>query len=112
MSAEDIDAGARWNTEMAKKLEETTFGVICLTKSNQNAPWLMFEEGALAKTLDDKTRVVPYLVEKGMVPNDIDRGSPLLQFQAKRADDAGTFELIQTINKVTETPLTLGKLQE
>ena len=33
-------------------LSEIKFGVLIVTKSNFNAPWLMFEAGALAKTLD------------------------------------------------------------
>ena len=30
MSAEDIDAGARWNSELTNKLAETRCGIICL----------------------------------------------------------------------------------
>src|SRR5262245_10836217 len=62
MSAEDIDAGARWNSELTNKLAETRFSVICLTKDNQQAPWILFEAGALSKTIE-KTYVIPYLID-------------------------------------------------
>ena len=35
ISSEDIDSGARWPTEIAKKLEIIKIGMICLTKENQ-----------------------------------------------------------------------------
>jgi len=95
MSETDIDAGARWSREISDELEETKFGIICLTKSNLNAPWILFEAGALAKTIDD-TYVCPYLID--MDPSEIPQG-PLTQFQAKRANEKESFELISTINK-------------
>jgi len=95
VSATDIDAGARWNRDIDEKLRDTNFGIICLTKNNLAAPWILFEAGALAKTLDD-TFVCPYLID--LEPSDIPRG-PLTQFQAKRANETETWELIQTINK-------------
>jgi hypothetical protein len=48
VSSEDIDKGARWSTDIAKELENSTFGILCVTKDNINAPWLTFEAGALS----------------------------------------------------------------
>lgn len=95
MSQTDIDAGARWNRDIDVKLSETKFGIICLTKSNCDAPWILFETGALAKTITD-TFVCPYLID--LAPSEIPQG-PLTQFQAKSADRHETWELICTINK-------------
>ena len=95
MSERDIEAGARWSPQVAGVLEQTKFGVICLTRDNAEAPWLLFETGALAKTLAD-TFVCPYLID--MEPTDIPAG-PLTQFQAKRADEKGTLDLMSTINE-------------
>jgi hypothetical protein len=95
MSSADIDAGGRWDKYIANELEETKFGIICLTKSNQTAPWILFEAGALAKTVED-TFVCPYLID--LEPLDVQHG-PLSQFQAKRADEKETLELLYTINK-------------
>ena len=49
VSSEDIDKGARWSTDIAKELENSTFGILCVTKENLEAPWLSFEAGALSK---------------------------------------------------------------
>ena len=43
VSSEDIDKGARWSTDIATELEDSTFGILCVTKENLNAPWLCFE---------------------------------------------------------------------
>jgi hypothetical protein len=70
-------------------------GIICVTADNQREPWLLFEAGALAKTLED-TFVCPYLIQ--MRPSDLSPG-PLTQFQAKTANRDGTFDLVSTINR-------------
>jgi hypothetical protein len=94
MSEGDLDAGSRWQVELAKKLQQVNFGIICLTPETVNTPWVLFEAGALAKTLNDSF-VLPYLI-------DIDEGalggSPLSQFIAASADKFGTRRLISGIN--------------
>jgi hypothetical protein len=107
MSAEDIDAGARWNSELTNKLAETRCGIICLTQDNQQAPWILFEAGALSKTIE-KTYVIPYLID--LAPSDILRG-PLTQFQAKGANKSETFQLLCTLNGAMDNPLTDAQLQ-
>jgi hypothetical protein len=52
VSSEDIDKGARWSSDIAQELEDSTFGILCVTKENLTAPWLNFEAGALSKTMD------------------------------------------------------------
>ena len=42
---------------MANALEGMKVGIICLTLENLSAKWILYEAGALSKTLDDKTRV-------------------------------------------------------
>lgn len=95
MSSSDIHAGARWNRVVDDNLSNTQFGIICLTKSNHNAPWLLFEAGALAKSIPDNF-VCPYLID--LEPSNMPAG-PLTQFQTKRANEKETWELIKTINK-------------
>lgn len=53
LSQSDIQAGERWGIEVAKELETCNFGVICVTKENLNSPWILFEAGALAKSMQD-----------------------------------------------------------
>ena len=97
VSTADIGAGARWSAEVGQALQESKIGILCVTPENQQAPWLLFEAGALAKTLTD-TFVCPYLI--GMKPSDL-VGGPLTQFQAKVADKEGTFDLAATINRAS-----------
>lgn len=92
--SKEIPAGSRWNTDIANELASTKFGIICVTKANQHEPWLQFEAGALAKTLDEQTHVCPYLID--MTESEL-RG-PLVAFQSVRADEAGTKKLVQDIN--------------
>lgn len=77
-SADDIAKGARWNTEIAVELQSARVGLICLTADNLSAPWVMFEAGALSKSLET-SRVCPLLFG-GVEPTDI--SGPLVQFQA------------------------------
>ena len=95
MSKADIDAGARWNRDIENNLQDSKFGIICLTKDNCNAPWILFEAGALAKTIEG-TYVCPYLID--MESSDIPQG-PLINFQGKHANKDETLELLMTINK-------------
>lgn len=53
VSSEDIAKGSRWNAEVTKELENSCFGIICLTPENLIAPWLHFEAGALSKIIDN-----------------------------------------------------------
>ncbi len=97
VSSKDIDPGIRWNVELAQQLQETRFGIICLTPESVNKPWILFEAGALAKTLD-KARVCPYLVDM----DHADLKAPLDQFEAVRADKLGTLRLLRSINRALE----------
>ena len=104
MSHDDLQAGAKWSPEINAELSQTKFGIICLTPENQHKPWLAFEAGALAKTVDD-AYVVPYLI-------DMDKSQvkgPLAQFQAVSFDEKGTFGLVHSINRVPNDDTALQK---
>ncbi len=94
MSEEDIPAGARWSSHVTTQLERAHFGIICLTAENLDEPWILFESGALAKTVE-AVFVCPYLF--GIEPSDV-RG-PLAQFQAKRATKTDTLDLLRSLNQ-------------
>jgi hypothetical protein len=61
LSSADIDKGARWGKEIAEHLQTAKAGIICLTPSNTRSDWLLFEAGALSKTVDN-TSSVRYLL--------------------------------------------------
>lgn len=81
-SAVDIESGDRWNSTLTDKLAEAKCGVLCVTQENVAEPWLLFEAGAIAKTVHDKARVCPVLLD--LTPGQMT--GPLTQFQALRTE--------------------------
>lgn len=94
VSSEDIDKGARWSSDIAKELEDSTFGILCVTKDNLEAPWLSFEAGALSKTMD-KSFVSPFLFD--IKRSEVD--GPILQFQSTIFAKDDIQKLVRTINR-------------
>lgn len=107
LSKSDIQAGERWSVEIAKELEACNFGVICLTRENVGAPWILFEAGALAKSMQDG-RVIPILLDLDVK----DVSGPLAQFQAKKVDGAGIKELAVSLNKAAAAPVPEAQLEK
>ena len=97
MSAEDINKGGRWGTEMGEELNKAQFGIICLTKENLEATWILFEAGALSKAVG-KSFVCPYLLDLKAA----DLKGPLALFQATNADKTDTRRLLDSINLALE----------
>lgn len=94
MSTESIEKGVRWASDIAETLENSKVGILCLTRENLAAPWLLFEAGALAKTLEGGF-VCPYLID--LKPTELT--DPLSHFQTSVANEEDTYKLLQTINK-------------
>lgn len=97
LSEADISAGERWASAIAAELETTNFGIVCVTPENVNSPWVLFETGALAKSMEG-SRVIPLLF--GLEFSDIT--GPLAQFQAKKLGREGLSEVIPSINSGQE----------
>jgi hypothetical protein len=98
--SDHINPGEAWAQRLGTELEQSDFGILCLTLENFQAPWLLFEAGAIAKKFG-VSRVVPYLID--VLPPASER-SPLAQFQHVRADREGTYRLVECINKLRENP--------
>jgi TIR domain len=92
-SPEDIEKGAKWNSEISKELESSNVGIICLTRDNTEKPWILFEAGALSKTLE-KSRVCTLLFD--VDPTDVK--GPLTSFQGTRFAKDDFKRLIAVIN--------------
>ncbi|MCQ4189233.1 toll/interleukin-1 receptor domain-containing protein [Methylocystis suflitae] len=97
LSNSDIAAGDRWANEVAKELEASKFGVICITRENIASPWILFEAGALAKFMQEG-RVIPLLLDVEFK----DITGPLAQFQAKKVERDGLCDVINSINQFSE----------
>ena len=103
-SPEDIEKGENWDSKISQVLSECNYGIICLTSQNVSAPWINFEAGAIAKSLD--SRVSCLMVD--IRPSDIK--GPLSRYQATKLDRKEIFQLISEINKATEQPLDMSRL--
>lgn len=97
MSQEDISSGVRWSMEIFGELEKTKVGIICVTPENQHNPWIMYESGALSKSIKH-TYVIPFLFD--MTPGQI--SGPLVQFQAVQSNEEGTLKLLNTLNRALD----------
>lgn len=93
LSSQDIRKGQRWNAEISARLANTHFGVLCMTSTNIQAPWIHFEAGALSKNIAIG-RVTALLVDIKAA----EMKEPLSQFQHTDASHDEVFKLISEIN--------------
>jgi hypothetical protein len=93
MSDEDTEKGSKWFDEVSAQLEDSNFGIVCLTPENIAAPWVHFEAGALSKSIA-KSHVSPFLF--GLSPSAV--VGPLAQFQATTVERDDVLRLMRTIN--------------
>lgn len=89
----DIEKGTRWGQDIAKELESSEIGILCVTRDNIHSDWIMFEAGALSKSLD-KSHVCPILF--GITNTDL--AGPLKQFQTTEFTKHDIHKLINVIN--------------
>lgn len=108
VSTEDIAKGSRWLDSISRELQDSAYGIVCLTRENLSAPWLNFEAGALSKEME-RGRVSPFLL--GLEPEDV-RG-PLGQFQATRSTKTDVRQLVDDLNEACgDSALEAGRLEE
>lgn len=93
MSSRDIDRGALWFNEISDQLKDISVGIVCLSQENKNAPWILFETGALAKGLTS-SRVCTFLID--LEPSDL--SPPLSQFNHTKPDRTSMLLLVRTLN--------------
>ncbi|MBO1267061.1 toll/interleukin-1 receptor domain-containing protein [Arthrobacter cavernae] len=113
VSDRDIDSGAMSMAEIHQQLAEVTYGIICTTSENQARPWINYEAGALWKSLDNQSRVVPLLI-------DIEREditSPLGNFQSRLLTRASNrkdefWRLIRSLNEARHLPIAEAIIQD
>ncbi len=100
LSTKDIDKGSIWFSEITNQLATIQNGIICLTKSNLNSPWILFESGALAKGINSN-RIFTFLID--LEPNDVK--PPLSQFNHTSPSREDVYRLVATINNGLENPI-------
>jgi len=100
LSEADIEAGERWAQSVAKELAASNFGIVCVTSENVSSPWVLFEAGALTRSLES-SRVVPLLLDLEFS----DISGPLAQFQAKKLTRSGIGEIVHSLQTVADQPI-------
>ena len=93
ISSADVEKGSRWLIDISENLESCNFGLLCLTPENMDQPWILFEAGAIAKSIDSSF-VCPILFDCS--PTDLK--GPLAHFQATVLEKKDMLKLIQAIN--------------
>lgn len=94
LSSEDIAKGAVWNTEIAQQLNRCKVGIIVLTQQNLNAPWVLFEAGALFRSMPNSNVCTLLCDFKPPVTG------PLGQFQATELTETDILRLCKTLASV------------
>lgn len=97
VSDKDISAGDRWAQKIADELEHSNFGIICITPENLSSEWILFESGALSKSMLDG-KVIPLLFDVELS----DLSGPLSQFQAQKIEEVGVMEVVHAINAIAQ----------
>jgi|SRR5947207_15113316 len=107
VSSEDIPKGARWTIALGSELEATRFGIICLVRENLGELWIVFEAGAMSRSID-AARVAPFLVGVGIK----DVPGPLAQFQCTVFEKEDVRKLVHSINKASDAPMDQRRLDQ
>lgn len=89
-----MDKGVKWEPALDNALDKAEFGILCVTKENLSAPWLMYEAGALCKTAGAGF-VTPFLLDIG--PSELT--GPLTQFQLTVFEKEDLKRLISRIDQ-------------
>ncbi|MEE1753957.1 toll/interleukin-1 receptor domain-containing protein [Streptomyces sp. SP18CS02] len=99
VSSQDISKGERGLHKIADKLQESAYGIVCVTRDNQAAPWINFEAGALSRELGE-SRLAPFLLD--LAVKDLSAG-PMTQFQATESSSRDdVLALVKSINDKCE----------
>lgn len=95
LSTKDIDKGSRSTEEIAAALVGARAGIICLTPNNLKEPWILFEAGAIAKTVREKPLACTLLI--GVEVSGL--SGPLAQFQATKPTKTDMLQMVMDLNK-------------
>jgi hypothetical protein len=106
-SPSDVEKGSKWDTEIAAALNETRVCVIALTRENLTSKWILFEAGAISRSVGDKSRVCPILF--GLEPTEVEY--PLASFQLTKFSKDDIYKLMKTINANAERGLEATQLE-
>jgi hypothetical protein len=113
LSSEDMRKGGAWGKDLAAELSTANHGLVVLTLANYSEPWILYESGALSKSL--ASSALWTVLAGGIAPEHLE-GSPLSLFQHTRLDRNDVFRLAKSINSAldsgTRTEIELSRIVE
>lgn len=110
MSDQDISLGQRGIDIIESKLDSFDFGIVFVTRQNQDSPWIHYEAGALSRVVTAaESRVIPLLVDLEI--SDL-AASPLSSFQGARISKSNLERLCSAINDLLDKPLSPVDFEE
>lgn len=109
----DIDSGTLSMAEIHHQLSDTKYGIIVTTAENQDRSWINYEAGALWKSVEGDSNVVPILIDLDLA----DLTSPLKNFQLRQLKKpqgrkSEFKKLIDSLNKARSLPVAQNILDE
>lgn len=96
LSVKKIGKDKPWFDQISEALHQAYFGIIFVTKTNQFAPWILYEAGALSHFPSGRT-CSPFLID--MIPAEIDPKSPFHPLSHTKNDTSDIWNLVASINK-------------
>ena len=88
-----MNKGVRWSDKLNAALQKSDFAILCVTRENRAAPWMMYEAGVLSQTTSKN--VAPFLLD--MSASELK--NPVTQFQITVFEKEDLETLILTINQ-------------
>ena len=95
VSTEDIRKGGHWSTLLAHNISQSDRGIVCVTKSNFENPWLQYETGALQQSHQEP---VVYTLLIDAIRAERLYGNPLSLFQHTKFEREDFRRLVGSLN--------------
>lgn len=108
LSSEDIAKGQRWAMDIARRLEDSSYCIVCVTPGVAQQPWVNFEAGAVSKAIR-ASRVSPLLF--GVTHADF-TSLPLAMFQCTTFQKDDVHKLLRSVNEASESPVSNSRIRE
>ena len=101
VSFEDISLGTNWRETLYQALEDTNYGILCVTPDNRNAPWLVFETAQMELAMrQHNPQGKPYIVPLLFCVESIDLPSLFSQYQSAKFNRDTMWRLVKETNGV------------
>lgn len=98
--SKDMYKGANWNPKLHEALCAADFGILCVTRDNCAAPWLIYEAGFLSYKLGVE-KVAPFLLD--VSPSELQ--GPIAQFQSTIFEEEDLRRLFLDIGRFQSPPV-------